>query len=104
MTLSSRHSRRNSPITLTGEIVAFLWQTLGTEGGVDVEGDAAVVAVWSSHGQELLGFLTHNAIVLSSRFEISWRDIKCSGNIDLILFALFALSDFFVEGHLATDP
>lgn len=74
------------------------WQILVTpEGGVDVDGDAAVVAVCSLHGQVLLSFLTHNAIVLSSRFEISWRDIKCSGNIDLILFSLFALTDFMLK-------
>lgn len=85
---SSRQRRRNR------RSAASIVTAPVREGGVEVEGDAAVVAVWSSHVQVLLGFLTHNAIVLSSRFEISWRDIKCSGNIDLILFALFALTNW----------
>lgn len=68
---------------------------VSAEGGVEVEGAAAVVASLMFLLRQR-NFLTHNAIiVLSLSVEISWRDIKCCGNIDISLFALYDLTNVF---------
>lgn len=73
-------------------------QTTGAdgEGGVEVEGAAAVVAgrplQTAPHRAHPDCFWTHNAIDLSSfRLGISWRDIQFCGNIDPIVCALFVV-------------